>query len=174
MANDGGAVLWFTGLPSAGKSTLVELVAFELKRRGCEVEILDGDQIRRHLGRDLGFSKEDRDENVRRVGFVCHLLAQHGTIALAALVSPYRAARQEVRAQCAQFVEVYVKASPATCGRRDVKGLYKKAARGEIRNFTGVDDPYEPPPTRKLKWIRKLRVRRGLPRRSSCGSKRLA
>ncbi|MGA3323637.1 MAG: adenylyl-sulfate kinase [Terriglobia bacterium] len=145
MANDAGAVLWFTGLPCSGKSTLAEFVALELKRRGCDVEILDGDLIRRHLGPDLGFSKEDRDENVRRVGFVCHLLARHGTIALAALVSPYRAARQEVRAQGGQFVEVYVKASPTTCRRRDVKGMYKRAARGEIRNFTGVDDPYEPP-----------------------------
>jgi adenylyl-sulfate kinase len=145
MADDGGAVLWFTGLPCAGKSTLAELVAQELERRGHDVEILDGDQIRKHLGRDLGFSKEDRDENVRRVGFVCHLLAKHGTIAIAALVSPYRATRQEVRAQDGRFVEVHVKASLATCMKRDVKGLYRKALEGTILNFTGINDPYEPP-----------------------------
>ena len=145
MDDGAGATLWFTGLPCAGKSTLAELVAEELKGRGYEVEVLDGDEVRKQLGRGLGFSKEDRDENVRRVGYVCHLLAKHGTIAIAALVSPYRAARDEVRAQGGRFVEVYVKASLEACARRDVKGLYKKAARGQIRNFTGVDDPYEPP-----------------------------
>jgi adenylyl-sulfate kinase len=116
-----------------------------LEHRGYEVEVLDGDRIRRQLGRDLGFSKEDRDENVRRVGFVCHLLAKHGTIAIAALVSPYRATRQRVRAQDGRFVEVHVKASLATCMKRDLKGLYRKALEGTILNFTGINDPYERP-----------------------------
>jgi adenylyl-sulfate kinase len=137
--------LWLTGLPSAGKSTLAGLVAQELRRRDYEVEVLDGDDVRTHLGRDLGFSRKDRDENVRRVGFVCELLAKHGTIAIAALISPYRAMRQEVRAQSVNFVEVYVKTSVEACMKRDDKGLYKKALEGKLSNFTGVDDPYEPP-----------------------------
>jgi adenylyl-sulfate kinase len=145
MGKPRGFTLWFTGLPSSGKSTLADLVAQELRRRDYEVEVLDGDHIRRHLGRDLGFSRKDRDENVRRVGFVCNLLAKHGTIAIAALISPYRATRQEVRAQSAQFVEVYVEASVEACMKRDVKGLYKQALGGKLSNFTGVNDPYEPP-----------------------------
>ena len=140
-----GFTLWFTGLPCAGKSTLAQLVAEELERRGREVEILDGDVVRKHLTKGLGFSKEDRDENIRRIGFVCRLLTQHGVVAIAAAISPYRATRDEVRASIARFVEVYVKASLDTCIARDTKGMYRKALAGEIKNFTGVSDPYEPP-----------------------------
>lgn len=140
-----GFTLWFTGLPCSGKSTLAKLVADELERRGRGVEILDGDVVRKHLTKGLGFSKEDRDENIRRIGFVCRLLTKHGAIAMAAAISPYRAIRDEVRVGIENFVEVYVDASLETCIRRDVKGMYKKALAGEIKNFTGVDDPYEPP-----------------------------
>ena len=140
-----GFTLWFTGLPCAGKSTLAELVAKELRRRGRVVEVLDGDVVRTNLSRGLGFSKEDRDENIRRIGFVCKLLSRHGGVAIAAAVSPYRAARDEVRASIEHFVEVYVNAPLKTCIQRDAKGLYKKAMSGQIQNFTGVNDPYEPP-----------------------------
>lgn len=140
-----GFTLWFTGLPSSGKSTLAQLVAAELRARGRGVEVLDGDVVRTHLSKGLGFSKEDRDENIRRIGFVCGLLSRHGVAAIAAAISPYRAIRDEVRAATANFVEIYVKASVEACAQRDVKGLYKKALAGEIKNFTGVNDPYEPP-----------------------------
>lgn len=140
-----GFTLWFTGLPSAGKSTLAQLVAAELRSRGRAVEVLDGDVVRTHLCKGLGFSKEDRDENIRRIGFVCGLLSRHGVAAIAAAISPYRAIRDEIRASIGNFVEIYVKASVETCAQRDVKGLYKKALAGEIKNFTGVNDPYEPP-----------------------------
>lgn len=140
-----GFTLWFTGLPSSGKSTLAQSVAAELRARGRAVEVLDGDVVRAHLSKGLGFSKEDRDENIRRIGFVCGLLSRHGVAAIAAAISPYRAIRDEVRASTEHFVEVYVKASVETCAQRDVKGLYKKALAGEIKNFTGVNDPYEPP-----------------------------
>ncbi len=140
-----GFTVWFTGLPSAGKSTLAEILARELRERGLGVEVLDGDVVRQHLCRGLGFSKEDRDENIRRIGFVCGLLTRHGAAAIAAAISPYRAVRDEVRASVGNFVEVYVKASVEACMQRDVKGLYKKALAGEIKGFTGVDDPYEPP-----------------------------
>ncbi len=140
-----GFTVWFTGLPSAGKSTLAEILARELRERGLGVEVLDGDVVRQHLCRGLGFSKEDRDENIRRIGFVCGLLTKHGATAIAAAISPYRAIRDEVRASIGNFVEVYVKASVEACMQRDVKGLYKKALAGEIKGFTGVDDPYEPP-----------------------------
>ncbi len=140
-----GFTLWFTGLPSSGKSTLAQLVAAELRARGRGVEVLDGDVVRTHLCKGLGFSKEDRDENIRRIGFVCGLLSRHGVAAIAAAISPYRAIRDEVRAATEHFVEVYVKASVETCAQRDVKGLYKKALAGEIKNFTGVNDPYEAP-----------------------------
>lgn len=140
-----GFTLWFTGLPSSGKSTLAQSVASELRARGRAVEVLDGDVVRAHLSKGLGFSKEDRDENIRRIGFVCGLLSRHGVAAIAAAISPYRAIRDEVRASTEHFVEVYVKASVETCAQRDVKGLYKKALAGEIKNFTGVNDPYEPP-----------------------------
>ena len=140
-----GFTLWFTGLRSAGKSTLAQLVATRLRARGRGVEVLDGDVVRTHLSKGLGFSKEDRDENIRRIGFVCGLLSRHGVAAIAAAISPYRAIRDEVRASIGNFVEVYVKASVEACAQRDVKGLYKKALAGEIKNFTGVNDPYEPP-----------------------------
>ncbi len=140
-----GFTLWFTGLPCSGKSTLAQLVALELGRRGRRVEVLDGDAVRQQLSKGLGFSKEDRDENIRRIGFVCRLLSRHGVVAIAAAISPYRAARDEVRASIDHFVEVHVQASLPTCIRRDAKGLYNKALAGEIRNFTGIDDPYEPP-----------------------------
>ena len=140
-----GFTLWFTGLPCSGKSTLAEIVAMELSQRGRGVEVLDGDVVRTHLTKGLGFSKEDRDENIRRIGFVCHLLSRHGAVAIAAAISPYRVIRDEVRATIENFVEVYVKTSLDACIQRDVKGMYKKALAGQLKNFTGVDDPYEPP-----------------------------
>ncbi len=140
-----GFTLWFTGLSGAGKSTISTMVALRLRERGLRVELLDGDVVRTNLSKGLGFSKEDRDENVRRIGFVCELLSRHGVIAIAAAISPYRAIRDEVRAKTANFVEVYVECPLDTLVQRDVKGLYKKALAGEIDNFTGVSDPYEPP-----------------------------
>jgi adenylyl-sulfate kinase len=145
-----GFTLWFTGLPCSGKSTLATLVAEELTRRGRGVEILDGDVVRTHLTKGLGFSKEDRDENIRRIGFVCGLLSKHGAVAIAAAISPYRAIREEVRARTENFVEVYVRTSLEACIQRDVKGMYKKALAGELKNFTGIDDPYEPPANPEL------------------------
>jgi adenylylsulfate kinase len=143
--NGTGFTLWFTGLPCSGKSTLALLVAAELERRGRGVEILDGDLVRTHLTKGLGFSKEDRDENIRRIGFVCGLLSKHGAVAIAAAISPYRAIRDEVRSSIVNFVEVYVNTPLEVCIQRDVKGMYKKALAGEMKNFTGVDDPYEAP-----------------------------
>jgi adenylylsulfate kinase len=145
-----GFTLWFTGLPCSGKSTLAKLVADELQRRGRGVEVLDGDVVRTHLTKGLGYSKEDRDENIRRIGFVCGLLSKHGAAAIAAAISPYRAVREEVRAGIGNFIEVYVQTSLETCIQRDVKGMYKKALRGELKNFTGIDDPYEPPTNPEL------------------------
>jgi adenylyl-sulfate kinase len=140
-----GFTLWFTGLPCSGKSTLAELVAAELGRRGRGVEILDGDVVRTHLTKGLGFSKEDRDENIRRIGFVCGLLSKHGAAAIVAAISPYRSVRDDIRSRTENFVEVYVNTPLEVCIERDVKGMYKKALAGEIKNFTGIDDPYEPP-----------------------------
>ncbi len=141
-----GATIWFTGLSGAGKSTVASLVEAELRRRAEPVEVLDGDVVRTNLSKGLGFSKEDRDENIRRIGFVCNLLSRHGVFALAAAISPYREIRDEVRAAAAgKFLEVYVDCPIEECARRDVKGLYVKAFAGEIKNFTGVSDPYEPP-----------------------------
>lgn len=140
-----GFTLWFTGLSGAGKTTLARLVETELLSRGHKVEVLDGDIIRTNLSKGLGFSKEDRDTNIRRIGFVCHLLSRNNIIAIAAAISPYREVRDEVRQQISSFVEVYCKCSLDVLVDRDVKGLYKKALAGEIKNFTGVDDPYEPP-----------------------------
>jgi adenylyl-sulfate kinase len=145
MRSEKGFTVWFTGLPSAGKSTLAELLADELRDRGHGVEVLDGDEVRQHLSKGLGFSKVDRDENIRRIGYVCGLLTRHGATAIAATISPYRAIRDEVRTAIGNFVEVYVKTSIETCMQRDVKGLYKKALAGEIKGFTGVSDPYESP-----------------------------
>jgi len=140
-----GFTLWFTGLSGAGKTTLARLVEVELAERGHRVEVLDGDIIRTNLSKGLGFSKEDRDTNIRRIGFVCHLLSRNDVVAIAAAISPYREIRDEVRQQIGSFVEVYCKCSLEVLVERDVKGLYKKALAGEIKNFTGVDDPYEAP-----------------------------
>ncbi len=143
--NQKGVTVWFTGLSGAGKTTLARAVYDELKRRGYRVEILDGDVVRQYLTKGLGFTKEDRDENIRRIGFVAHLLTRNGVIVLVAAISPYRETREEVRRKIGDFIEVYVNAPLEVCEERDVKGLYKKARAGEIKNFTGVDDPYEPP-----------------------------
>ncbi len=145
-----GITIWFTGLPCSGKTTLAELVGKELTRRGYLVEALDGDVTRKYLSKGLGFSKEDRDENIRRVGFVCSLLTRHRAIVTAAFVSPYRAIRAEIRQMIGNFFEVYVKCSLEKCIERDVKGMYKKALAGEIKNFTGVSDPYEEPENPEL------------------------
>jgi adenylyl-sulfate kinase len=140
-----GFTLWFTGMSGAGKSTISALLERRLRESGASVEVLDGDVVRTHLSKGLGFSKEDRDENVRRIGFVCELLSRHGVIAIAAAISPYRAVREELRALIPNFVEVYVECPIDVLAGRDVKGLYKKALAGEIPQFTGVTDPYEPP-----------------------------
>jgi adenylyl-sulfate kinase len=140
-----GFTLWFTGLSGAGKSTISVLVEQKLRERGLRVELLDGDVVRTNLSKGLGFSKEDRDENVRRIGFVCQLLSRNGVAAVAAFISPYRAVRDELRSKIDNFVEVYVECPLETLIERDVKGLYRKALAGEISNFTGVSDPYEPP-----------------------------
>lgn len=140
-----GCTVWFTGLSGAGKSTLANLIENELRSRGLRVEVLDGDVIRTHLSKGLGFSKADRDTNIRRIGWVCEVLTRNGVVAIAAAISPYREIRDEVRGKIGRFVEVYVTAPIGVLAERDVKGLYKKALAGEIKNFTGVDDPYEPP-----------------------------
>jgi bifunctional enzyme CysN/CysC len=140
-----GLTVWFTGLSSAGKSTIGQAVYEKLWARGYKVEWLDGDAVRRNLSKDLGFSKEDRDENVRRVGFVAEMLTRNGVIALVSLISPYRQAREEVRRRIGNFLEVYVHAPLEVCEQRDVKGLYRRARAGEIPGMTGVNDPYEPP-----------------------------
>src|SRR5580700_4314760 len=142
-----GFTLWFTGLSGSGKSTLSHLVAQRLRESGAKVEVLDGDIVRTHLSKGLGFSKEDRDENIRRIGFVCELLARNGVIAIAAAISPYRTVRDELRARIPDFVEVYAECPLDVLAQRDVKGLYRKALAGEIPQFTGVSDPYEPPLT---------------------------
>ena len=140
-----GFTLWFTGLSGAGKSTLAHHIAQELRQRGLKVEILDGDEVRTNLSKGLGFSKEDRDTNIKRIGYVCKLLSRNGVVAISAAISPYKEVRDFNREQIGQFVEIYVKCSIEELTRRDVKGLYKKALAGEIKNFTGVSDPYEAP-----------------------------
>jgi adenylyl-sulfate kinase len=140
-----GFTLWFTGLSGAGKSTISSMLEERLRAAGAKVEVLDGDVVRTHLSKGLGFSREDRDENIRRIGFVCELLSRHGVISIAAAISPYRAVREELRARIPNFVEVYVECPIEVLAERDVKGLYKKALAGEIPHFTGVSDPYEPP-----------------------------
>ena len=145
-----GFVLWFTGLSGAGKSTLAEGLYAEFRVRGYRVELLDGDEVRTHLSKGLGFSKEDRDTNIRRIGWVARLLARNGVIAITAAISPYRDVREELRRQAAAdggtpFIEVYADAPLAAVADRDVKGLYKRALAGELPHFTGVSDPYEPP-----------------------------
>ena len=140
-----GFTLWFTGLSGAGKTTVSKNVAAELRARGLKVEVLDGDVVRENLSKGLGFSKQDRDTNIRRIGWVCEVLTRNGVVAIAAAISPYRAIRDENRDRVGRFVEVYCQAPIDVLAERDVKGLYKKALAGEIKNFTGVDDPYEPP-----------------------------
>jgi adenylylsulfate kinase len=143
-----GVTVWFTGLPSAGKTTIANLVGERLAQGGRPVEVLDGDVVRSHLSRGLGFSKADRDENIRRIGYVAGLLTGHGVTVLVSAVSPYRAVRDELRTTIGRvggFLEVHVATDLATCRARDVKGLYARQARGELRGLTGVDDPYEPP-----------------------------
>jgi adenylyl-sulfate kinase len=144
-----GFTLWFTGLSGAGKSTLSAPIANRLKELGHQVEVLDGDVVRTNLSKGLGFSREDRDTNVRRIGFVSNLLARNGVVAITAAISPYREVRNEVRQMItndgAGFVEIFVKCPIEVLAERDVKGLYKKAIAGEIKNFTGVSDPYEEP-----------------------------
>ena len=140
-----GFTLWFTGLSGAGKSTLANAVIGKLQAHGKLVEILDGDEVRTNLSKGLGFSKEDRDTNIRRIGYVAHLLSRNGAVAITAAISPYRAIRDEVRQRIGDFVEVYVRCPLETLVARDVKGLYKKALAGEIKEFTGVSDPYEEP-----------------------------
>ena len=145
-----GFTLWFTGLSGAGKTTLARLVESHLNGRGLRVEVLDGDVIRTNLSKGLGFSKEDRDTNIRRIGFVCDLLTRNDVIAIAAAISPYKEIRNEVRQQIGSFVEVYVRCPIDVLSGRDVKGLYKRALAGEIKHFTGVDDPYEEPLTAEI------------------------
>ena len=140
-----GFTLWFTGLPCSGKSTLARHIEEIILERGMNVEVLDGDEVREMLGRGLGFSKKDRDINIRRIGYVCKLLARNNTVAIGAAISPYKDVRDEVRGWHERFIEVYVKAPIDVLTERDVKGMYKKALAGEIKNFTGVNDPYEPP-----------------------------
>ncbi|MDX1978490.1 MAG: adenylyl-sulfate kinase [Pseudanabaenaceae cyanobacterium bins.68] len=140
-----GTILWLTGLSGAGKTTIALGVLQILQQRQRAAELLDGDIIRTNLSHGLGFSKQDRDLNVLRVGFVANLLAKHGVIAISAVISPYRDTRQQVRASASNFLEVYVSAPLEICESRDVKGLYAKARAGKITGFTGIDDPYEPP-----------------------------
>jgi adenylylsulfate kinase len=140
-----GLTLWFTGLSGAGKTTISQAVEKELRLLGYKVESLDGDVVRQNLTKGLGFSREDRDENIRRIGFVANLLTRNQVIVLVSAISPYREIRTEVRDRIGNFIEVYVNAPLEVCEARDVKGLYKKARSGIIKNFTGIDDPYEPP-----------------------------
>ena len=144
MANT-GFTIWFTGLSGAGKSTLSEVIEQRLRARGRNIEILDGDIVRTHLSKGLGFSREDRDNNIKRIAFVCNLLTRNGIINIAAAIAPYREARDWARREIGNFVEVYVKCPLEVCRERDVKGLYKLVDEGKIKNFTGVDDPYEEP-----------------------------
>jgi adenylyl-sulfate kinase len=140
-----GFTIWVTGLSGAGKSTIARLLEQRLRASGAKVEVLDGDVVRTHLCKGLGFSKEDRDENIRRIGFVCELLSRNGIVAIAAAISPYRAIREQVRSRIPQFIEIYMQCPVDVLVERDVKGLYKKALAGEIEHFTGISDPYEPP-----------------------------
>jgi adenylylsulfate kinase len=140
-----GCCLWFTGLSGAGKSTIANIVVASVRDRGRKVELLDGDEVRDHLSAGLGFSKADRDTNIRRIGWVASVLARNGVVSVTAAISPYRSVRDEVRSWIDNFVEIHVATSLEDCETRDVKGLYAKARAGEIPEFTGVSDPYEPP-----------------------------
>lgn len=144
-----GFVLWFTGLSGSGKSTIADIVVSALRKRGVKIEVLDGDVVRTNLSKGLGFSKEDRDTNILRVGFVANLMARNGLAACCACISPYKAIRDAVRKQVegdgGRFIEIFMDTPIEECMKRDIKGLYKKALAGEIKQFTGVDDPYEAP-----------------------------
>jgi adenylyl-sulfate kinase len=140
-----GFTVWLTGLSGSGKSTIAAKLASELRARGLRVEVLDGDVVRTNLSQGLDFSKEGRDTNIRRIGWVCELLTRNGVVAIAAAISPYREVRDEVRARIGRFVEVYLEADMKVLERRDPKGLYRQVRDGQVRGFTGVDDPYEPP-----------------------------
>jgi adenylyl-sulfate kinase len=146
-----GAVIWFTGLSGAGKTTLAEALIPELRSAGKKIEVLDGDVVRTHLSKGLGFSREDRDTNIARIAFVAHLLARNGVFVLVAAISPFRSARDAARETIGDFVEVHVAPPLEECVKRDVKGLYKKAIAGEIAQFTGVSDPYEEPVNPELR-----------------------
>lgn len=148
-----GVTVWFTGLSGAGKTTISRAVEQELRARDRKVEVLDGDIVRQNLTKDLGFSREDRNENIRRIGFVASLLTRNQVIVLVSAISPYAQVREEVRQRIGNFIEVYVNAPLEICEQRDVKGLYKKARKGEIKNFTGIDDPYEPPLTPEVECV---------------------
>ncbi len=143
--NQRGVTLWFTGLSGAGKTTITQALENKLREEGYDLEVLDGDVVRTNLTKGLGFSKPDRDENIRRIGFVANLLTRHGVMVLVSAISPYREIREEVREKIGNFAEIFVNAPLAVCEERDVKGLYLKARKGEIKGFTGIDDPYEPP-----------------------------
>lgn len=145
MEHGTGFVLWLTGLSGAGKSTLADLLAHRLRAEGHRVEVLDGDEVRTHLSKGLGFSREDRDTNVKRIAYVAKLLARNGVIVITAAISPYREARAWARTEISRFVEVYVKCPLSVCAQRDVKGLYAQALAGDLPKFTGVSDPYEAP-----------------------------
>ncbi|MEO6828253.1 MAG: adenylyl-sulfate kinase [Acidobacteriaceae bacterium] len=142
-----GLTVWFTGLSGAGKTTLCRALQAELIQRGLPVEVLDGDVIRTYLCRDLGFSEADRKENIKRIGYVAQLLTRNGVVVLVAAISPYRSSRDDARAAIGNFVEVYVNAPLQVCEARDTKGLYRRARSGELKRFTGIDDPYEAPLT---------------------------
>ena len=150
MGSGRGVTVWLTGLPCSGKSSIAALVAARLEARGRRVEILDGDVVRTHLSKGLGFSRDDRDTNVRRIGFVAHLLTRNGVVVVVAAISPYAQSRREVRQLIGDFVEVHVQCPVSECERRDVKGLYAKARAGELLAFTGVTDPYEAPEAPEL------------------------
>jgi adenylyl-sulfate kinase len=141
-----GFTVWFTGLSGSGKTTLARAVEGALRQRGLKVEVLDGDVVRTNLSKGLGFSKEDRDTNIKRIGFVCKLLTRNGVVAIGSAISPYREVRDFIRGDIGRFVEVYCQCPLEVLVERDVKGLYRKALAGEIENFTGVSDPYEEPP----------------------------
>ncbi|MEO0947981.1 MAG: adenylyl-sulfate kinase [Cyanobacteria bacterium J06641_5] len=140
-----GVTVWFTGLSGSGKTTISRALVADLRELDCKFEVLDGDIVRQNLTKGLGFSKEDRDENIRRIGFVANLLTRNGVIVLVSAISPYRDIREEVAERVGDFMEVYVNTPVEVCEERDVKGLYKRARSGEIKNFTGVSDPYEAP-----------------------------
>lgn len=143
---EGGLTVWFTGLPSSGKTTIGEFLLKQLTVCGHKAELIDGDLFRHTVSKELGFSRVDREENLRRIAYMAGLLAKHGVIVLVTTISPYRSIRDQFREQLPNFIEVYIEAPLAVCEKRDVKGLYLRARTGEITLFTGVDDPYEPPP----------------------------